>query len=60
MNKFKPPIVRHPSHRIRVQHDIHGESLTHQSHAQACDISNIIRKFDNTGMMPDGRPPLRS
>lgn len=56
MEKFKAPYVRHPAERSRVQFTCVGESRTHQSHAEACDINSIIRRFDNTGLLPDGRP----
>lgn len=55
--KFKPPVVRHPAQRVRSFSPSHGDSLTHQAHKLQCDISNIIRRFDNTGLLPDGRPP---
>jgi len=34
---------------------ITDESMTHQSHAESCDINNIIRQFDRTGLLPPGR-----
>lgn len=47
--------VRHPAERQRIQTVIIGESMTHQSHAESCDINSIIRRFDNTGTFPPGR-----
>lgn len=44
--------VRNPYQRHRVQTPIFGESMTHQSHAESCDINNIIRRYDNTGTLP--------
>lgn len=44
--------VRSPYDRHRHITHIYGESLTHQSHAESCDINNIIRRFDNTGILP--------
>lgn len=46
------PYIRKPYERHRVQTPIVGESMTHQAHAVTCDINNIIRKFDNTGVLP--------
>lgn len=31
---------------------VSGDSMTHQSHAESCDINNIIRQFDRTGVLP--------
>lgn len=52
----QPGFVRHPMARVRVQTVIEGESMTHQAHAESCDINNIIRQFDRTGLLP---PPTR-
>lgn len=49
-------IVRHPYSRMRVQAKNDEPSMTHQSHAESCDINNIIRQFDRTGLLP---PPKR-
>lgn len=54
---FNPPEMRHPAQRVRVTYTCEGESMTHQSHAETCDINNIIRRYDNTGLLPDGRGP---
>jgi len=51
------PFVRRPWQRHRLITEITGESRTHQSHAESCDINHIIRRFDNTGLLPDGRGP---
>lgn len=39
--------------RVRLFTVIEGESMTHQAHAESCDINNIIRQFDRTGVLPD-------
>lgn len=57
MKKFTPPSVRHPASRLRVTANTVGESRTHQSHKANAEITNIIRRFDNTGLLPDGRSP---
>lgn len=44
--------VRHPQEYLRVQTHLYGDSLTHQSHADQCDINAIIRRYDNTGSLP--------
>lgn len=49
-------VVRHPFSRRRVQSKNEEPSMTHQSHAESCDINNIIRQFDRTGLLP---PPRR-
>lgn len=53
-NSIELPKVRHPAIRIRTITPIVGESMTHQSHASSCDINNIIKRFDNTGLLPSG------
>lgn len=53
--KFTPPPIRHPFERVRVFSPSHGDSITHQAHKANCDISNIMRRYDNTGLLPDGR-----
>lgn len=50
--EFALPVVRHPFQRVRYQTVIEGESMTHQSHAAAADINNIIARFDRTGELP--------
>ena len=54
---FTPPRVRHPFEREPVIANTVGDSLTHQSHKEACDIHNILARFDNTGTVPGARPP---
>lgn len=54
---FTPPRVRHPYERVRVTTTFSGKSMTHQSHAESCDINNIIRKFDRTGVLPPSTRP---
>lgn len=46
------PVVRHPFSRLRVLTVNVGESLTHQSHAESCDVNNIISRYDRTGVLP--------
>lgn len=48
-------VVRHPFHREKVVTECGGASRTHQSHKEACDVNNIIAKFDNTGILPVGK-----
>ena len=55
--KFTPPLVRHPFQRERTPTVVVGESRTHQSHKAACDIQEILKRFDNTGTVPGARPP---
>jgi len=52
MTEFTPPTVRHPFERKRVAFKSDLPSMTHQSHADSCDINKIIRRFDNTGELP--------
>lgn len=47
------PTFRHPNSRIRIQTFVVGESMTHQSHAESCDINNIISRYENTGYLPE-------
>ena len=47
--------VRDPFSRLRVQAVPEGESMTLQSEASACDINEIIAKFDATGYLPAAR-----
>lgn len=46
---------RHPLERVRHQTVVEGESMTHQSHAESCDINQIIARYDRTGELPRGR-----
>jgi len=54
-----PPafVVRSWHQRERVVADISGESMTHQSFAEECDINRILRRYSETGYLPpsDGR-----
>lgn len=52
---FQPGYCRHPRERFRIVTVIDGESRTHQSHADSCDIHKIIARFDRTGVLPPGR-----
>lgn len=37
--------------RRRVKTEFEGESLTEQSHKESCDIHNIMRKYEKTGIV---------
>lgn len=41
-----------PNGRLRVTHPVVGESLTHQSFADKCDVNNIIKTYEQTGILP--------
>ncbi|AXL14645.1 internal scaffolding protein [Microviridae sp.] len=43
--------VRPPYFRKRKQIKIEGESLTHQSMKDECDINNIMKKWEKTGIL---------
>lgn len=47
--------IRHPFSRYRFVSECVGESMTHQSHADACDINNILKRYESSGVMPTGR-----
>lgn len=47
----KEPAVRSRSYRKRVPYRTTGESLTKQSFKQDCDINNIMRQFERTGII---------
>lgn len=52
------PFVRHPYSRERLTFDTDGESMTHQSHADSCDVNKIIGRYERTGQLPLAtRPP---
>lgn len=44
--------IREPHSRVRLALSSDEPSMTHQSHAESCDINNIIRQFDRTGVLP--------
>lgn len=49
-----------PDPDYRSDIDFEGEvSLTKQSEAEACDINNIMKRYEQTGLLPDsnGRQP---
>lgn len=52
-------VVRHPFSRMRVRTVNDEPSMTHQAHAESCDINNIIRQFDRTGLLPPATRPAR-
>lgn len=45
-------IVRHPMERNRYRTPVVGESMTHQSHKDLCDVNAIVKRFDRTGELP--------
>lgn len=49
------PFVRPPYFRERRTFQTSGESRTHRAHAAACDVNNIIARFERTGEMPRAR-----
>ena len=46
--------VRMPYDRDRVSTVFEGESMTHQSHAESCDINAVINRYMDTGFLPPG------
>lgn len=50
------PVFRSPMSRVRVpiapSNEEEATSMTHQAHADSCDINVIIRQFDRTGVLP--------
>lgn len=53
---FKPPKLRHAFERRRVTAPEPGESMTHQSHTDACNIHNILARYDNVGVVAPKDP----
>lgn len=47
-------VVR-PGHRLRVQTVPVGESMALQSDADACDINNILARYEKTGFLPPAK-----
>lgn len=45
-------VFRHPMSRERLPLVIEGESMTHQAHADSCDVNNIVSQFARTGILP--------
>lgn len=43
--------VRRPYERVRLQFTTKGPTLTHQSMAAECDINNIMKKWEKTGIL---------
>lgn len=41
------------SARKRVRTLVHGPTMTKQSHKDECDINQIMKKFENTGVLPE-------
>nr|QJB20420.1 MAG: internal scaffolding protein [Microvirus sp.] len=52
MSDLVLPLVRHPNLRVRYEAVITGESQTVQSAVEECDINHIIRRYENTGILP--------
>lgn len=48
---------RGPDQRVSLGKSFSGESLTHQSHKDACDINNIVSSFSRTGVLPGSTSP---
>lgn len=47
------PPFRKPMSRISVSVDFsHEESMTHQAHAESCDVNNVIGRYARTGQLP--------
>jgi hypothetical protein len=44
--------VREPFSRERLHTEIVGESRTHQSHRESCDVNWIISRYERTGELP--------
>jgi len=56
ITEVPPPIFRHtrnanPLTRVRVAKHFHGPSLAKQAFASECDINNIMRKFEKSGLI---------
>lgn len=51
---YENPIPEHflPMSRRRIQTVIVGESMTHQSAADSCDVNQIMARYDRTGVLP--------
>lgn len=44
------------SGHVAVQFETTGLSLTKQSFKQECDVNNILKNYNKTGIMPEGNP----
>ena len=51
MTTTKKLKIRNAFQRERVQTDVSGPSLTKQVYAAECDINNIMRKYERTGLL---------
>jgi len=49
MNKFRTPHTPH----VRVTAQVGGESKTHQSFKDQCDINRIMSRYQKTGQLPE-------
>lgn len=52
--KSKLPVPRHPYDRQRVQFETSGVCRVVQSQKQQADINHIVRKYAETGVLPQG------
>lgn len=41
------------SKRVRVTHSTEGPSLAKQAYRDECDVNNILRKYQQTGTLPE-------
>lgn len=48
-------VVRHPFHREAYGTKFCGESKTHASHAESCDINRIVASYMRTGNLPPSK-----
>lgn len=50
------PFVRHPLARPKHVTPFEGESMTHQGHAESCDINRIMKQYSRSGDLPPPDP----
>lgn len=50
-------VVRRPYHREAYSTVFTGESKTHASHHDACDINKIVAQYHRTNTLPAGKKP---
>lgn len=53
------PLFFKPYHRRRVSKRFEKPSLTHQSHAESCDVNRIIDAYSRTGSLPPEKRPKK-
>ena len=51
MTEFVVPFIRHPMQRERQPFETEGDSLTHQSFREECDIKTIMSKYQKNGLL---------